>query len=477
MNKTINHKLALFVGFFAIILYSCVPTKEIRKESTKVPESFSNENADTLNTVKTPWKTFFADANLVSLIDSALVNNQELNIMMQTVALFENQIQAKKGEYLPFVNIKGGADLEKVGKDTRNGAVEESLELDGEKFPEPLSNYSIELAASWELDIWKKLRNEKKAAVLDYLSSVEGKNFMITNLVAEIADTYYELMALDNQLEIISQNLLLQQNALKIVKLQKEAAKTTELAVRRFKAEVLKTSSEKFEIEQKIIVTENKINFLIGKTPKKIVRNSNGFLNIQLDTIYSGLPSQLLENRTDIKKASFELAASKLNTKIAKANFYPSLGISAGVGVNAFKTGLLTKTPESLVYRFAGDFVGPIINRNAIKANYKNATNRQIQAVFDYEKTILNAYIEVANELSNIKNLKEIYALKENQVLTLTESIDLSTRLFLSARADYLEVLLTQREALEAKIKLVETKKDQLMANIHLYKFLGGGWN
>jgi NodT family efflux transporter outer membrane factor (OMF) lipoprotein len=477
MNKTINHKLALFVGFFAIILYSCVPTKEIRKESTKVPESFSNENADTLNTVKTPWKTFFADANLVSLIDSALVNNQELNIMMQTVALFENQIQAKKGEYLPFVNIKGGADLEKVGKDTRNGAVEESLELDGEKFPEPLSNYSIELAASWELDIWKKLRNEKKAAVLDYLSSVEGKNFMITNLVAEIADTYYELMALDNQLEIISQNLLLQQNALKIVKLQKEAAKTTELAVRRFKAEVLKTSSEKFEIEQKIIVTENKINFLIGKTPKKIVRNSNGFLNIQLDTIYSGLPSQLLENRTDIKKASFELAASKLNTKIAKANFYPSLGISAGVGVNAFKTGLLTKTPESLVYRFAGDFVGPIINRNAIKANYKNATNRQIQAVFDYEKTILNTYIEVANELSNIKNLKEIYALKENQVLTLTESIDLSTRLFLSARADYLEVLLTQREALEAKIKLVETKKDQLMANIHLYKFLGGGWN
>ena len=145
--------------------------------------------------------------------------------------------------------------------------------------------------------------------------------------------------------------------------------------------------------------------------------------------------------------------------------------------MDAFKKGLLTKTPESLVYSFAGDFVGPIINRNAIKALYKNANSKQIQAIFEYEKTILNAYIEVANELSNIQNLKKVYTFKEGQVTTLTESITLSTRLFTTARADYLEVLQTQREALEAKIALVETKKDQLMANIHLYKFLGGGWN
>jgi len=477
MNKTHHYRLLFFMGFLALGLYSCVPVKEIRKESSNVPKNFGKDFIDSLNTAQTSWKQFFADPNLIALIDTALVRNQELNIITQNVALFENQIQAKKGEYLPFVNIKGGADVEKVGKHTRNGAIEESLDLDGEKFPEPLSNYTVGLVASWELDIWKQLRNEKKAAVLEYLSSVEGKNFMITNLVAEIADAYYELMALDNQLEILTQNLQLQQNALKSVKLQKEAAKSTELAVRRFTAEVQKTQSETFEIAQKITVMENKINFLIGKTPSKIVRNSTAFLNIPIDSVYAGLPSQLLENRTDIKRASLELEASKLNTKIAKANFYPSLGISASVGLNAFKTGLLTKTPESLVYSFAGDFVGPIINRNAIKALYKNANSKQIQAIFEYEKTILNAYVEVANELSNIQNLKKVYAFKEGQVTTLTESIILSTRLFTSARADYLEVLLTQREALEAKIALVETKKDQLMANIHLYKFLGGGWN
>lgn len=145
--------------------------------------------------------------------------------------------------------------------------------------------------------------------------------------------------------------------------------------------------------------------------------------------------------------------------------------------MDVFKKGLLTKTPESLVYSFAGDFVGPIINSSAIKALYKNANSKQIQTIFKYEKTILNAYIEIANELSNIQNLKKVYTFKEGQVTTLTESITLSTRLFTSPRADYLEVLLTQREALEAKIALIETKKVQLKANIHLYKFLGGGWN
>ncbi|WP_445749545.1 TolC family protein [Polaribacter sp.] len=476
MNNLHHYKSLFFVGILALVLHACVPVKDIRKAQTHVPENYGTTPIDSVNTAKTSWKQFFADPYLIALIDTALVRNQELNIMTQSVALFENQIQAKKGEYLPFVNIKGSADVEKVGKHTRNGAVEESLHIDGEEFPEPLRNYSVGLVASWELDIWKQLRNEKKAAVLEYLSSVEGKNFMITNLVAEIADAYYELMALDNQLDILHQNLQLQQNALKILKLQKEAAKTTELAVRRFTAELQKTQSETFEIAQRITETENKINFLIGKTPSKISRNSASFLNIPIDSVYAGIPSQLLENRTDIKKASLELEASKLNTKVAKANFYPSLGISAGVGLNAFKTGLLTKTPESLVYSFAGDIVGPIINRNAIKALYKNANSKQIQAIFEYEKTILNGYIEVANELSNIQNLKNVYAFKEGQVTTLTESITLSTRLFTSARADYLEVLLTQREALEAKIALVATKKDQLMANIHLYKFLGGGW-
>ena len=166
-----------------------------------------------------------------------------------------------------------------------------------------------------------------------------------------------------------------------------------------------------------------------------------------------------------------------MNVKIAKANFYPSIGIKAGIGLQAFKTKYLTSTPESLLYSLVGDVVSPLINRNAIKAEYSNANSRQLQAVFEYEKAILNGYIEVANTLSNINNLKENYELKEKQVDAMTEAIDLSIQLFRSARAEYTEVLLTQREALDSKIEIIETKRDQFLANVKIYQALGGGWN
>ena len=461
-----------------VSMYSCVPTKIVRNENKTVPELYQNEAIDTLNTATVNWKDFFSDPNLITLIDTALANNQELNMMLQYVSMTKNEIQAKKGDYLPFFNLYAGAEVEKVGEFTRNGAVEKHLKVrEDEEFPEPLTNFQAGISASWELDVWKKLRNGKKAAVLEYLASVEGKNFMVTQLVSEIASAYYELMALDNQLTIIEQNLDLQQNALKMVKLQKEAARVTQLAVRRFDAEVLKNQSNKYKIKQRIVETENLINFLVGRYPQTITRSSEDFISKPIDSLNVGVPSQLLANRPDIRKAELELSASKLNVKVAKANFYPSIGIKAGVGLEAFKPKFLTSTPESLLYSLVGDVVSPLINRNAIKAEYNTASDQQLQAVFEYEKTILNAYIEVVNLLSNVKNLNESYSLQEEQVKALTQSIDLSLRLFRSARAEYTEVLLTQREALDSKIEIIETKRDQFLAHVKLYQSLGGGWN
>lgn len=193
--------------------------------------------------------------------------------------------------------------------------------------------------------------------------------------------------------------------------------------------------------------------------------------------MYVGVPSQLLINIPDIRKAEYELSAAKLDTKVAKANFYPSFTLRAGVGVEAFKLKYITTTPESLLYTIAGDVVAPLINRNAIKAAYYNANDMQLQAIFDYEKTVLNAHVEVLNGMSKIENLKQIYGQKEKQVTALTNSIKITNTLFKAARADYMEVLLTQRDALEAKLDLVEAKKQQLMARVNMYKSLGGGWN
>jgi multidrug efflux system outer membrane protein len=479
INK--NKKIVNGIGVILITLMfvSCAVPYAIRnKENKAVPSSYNGTKDSTNNSAKVKWKDFFTDPYLINLIDTALINNQELNIVLQEINIAKNEARARKGAYLPFVGIGAGAAVEKVGRYTSQGANDANTDImPGRATPDPLPNFVIGANASWEVDIWKKLRNSRRSAIFRYLSTTEGKNFMVTNLITEISNSYYELMALDNQLDILKKNIEIQQNALEIVKLEKEAAKVTELAVRRFEAEVLKNQSRQFYISQKITETENRINFLAGRFPQRVPRNSQTFPDLALDTVYTGIPSQLLENRRDIKRAEQDLAAARLDVKAAKADFFPSFRIGAGVGYRAFDPKFLIQTPQSLIFSLAGELVAPLINRNAIKANYYSANSRQVQAIYNYERTILNAYVEVANQVSNINNLKKSYDLKEKQVQALTKSIDISTGLFKSARADYMEVLLTQRDALESKFELIETKMQQMNARVNIYRALGGGWN
>lgn len=477
MSKSIKLIYTAVTGM-TLIFSSCKsPSLVTKTENNKVPASY-NDNSDTTNSAQITWKQFFTDPYLAALIDTALQNNQELNIMLQEIQVAKNDIREKKGEYLPFVRLKAASELEKVGRYTSKGSSEATTEIKpGKETPDPLPDHMIGAFATWEVDIWHKLRNAKKSAVSRYLATVEGKNFMVTHLVSEIANSYYELLALDNQLAILRRNIDLQTNALKIVKMQKKSARVTELAVRRFEAQVLGTQSLQYNIRQQIIETENRINFLVGRFPQPVQRSTEDFSSLIPKTVYAGLPSQLLKNRPDIRQAENDLAASKLDVQVARANFYPTLDISAAVGLQAFNPSYLIQTPESMLYNMAGDLVAPLVNRNAIKARYYSANAKQIQAVYEYERTILNAYIEVVNQLSKINNLEESYKLKAQQVEALTQSITISNNLFKSARADYMEVLMTQRDALESKFDLVETKMQQMNAMVNVYKALGGGWN
>ncbi|WP_276481644.1 TolC family protein [Paraflavitalea pollutisoli] len=465
------------IACIALLYPACkIPVLTNREANNKTPDSYAGSQ-DSTNSGSVAWNTFFTDPHLRALIDTAIKNNQELNITLQEIKITRNEIQARKGEYLPFVGVKAGAGIDKVGRYTSQGAGDATTEIKpGKEMPEPLPDFLIGAYATWELDVWHKLRNATKASVNRYLATVEGRNFVITNLIAEIANSYYELLALDNQLAIVKQNIAIQQNALEIVKAQKEAARATELAVRKFEAEVLNTKSLQFGIQQQITETENRINFLLARFPQPIQRDAQAFNKDMLTPVHAGLPSQLLVNRPDIRQAELELTASKLDVQVARAQFLPSIGLSASLGYNAFSPGLLFKTPESLLYSLAGDLMAPLVNRNAIKAGYSNANAKQTQAIYQYERTILNAYIEVANQLSNIGNLEKSYALKAQQVEALTQSISISGDLFKSARADYMEVLLTQRDALESKFELLETQKQQMNAVVNIYRALGGGW-
>ena len=275
----------VLIATVAITVSACKSLKIDQKiENKNTPASYSGSQ-DTTNTADIKWRDFFKDQYLIALIDTALKNNQELNITLQEINLAKAEVRAKKGEYLPSAGVVAGAGVEKVGEYTRDGAVEKNLPIhDGKAFPEPLGDFTIGLNASWEIDIWRKLRNSKNAASSRYLASLEGKNFMVTNLVAEISESYYELMAYDNKLLILQQNLEIQKNALEIVKMQKIAGEVTELAVKKFEAEVYKNQSHLFYLKQQIIEAENRINFLVGRFPQTVQRNSAAFQQMVLET-------------------------------------------------------------------------------------------------------------------------------------------------------------------------------------------------
>lgn len=474
-----KHKLyrGLAIVGLGLFITACIPAVTNRDVNKAVPEAYYS-STDTVNIAQINWRDFFTDQYLLALIDTALKNNQELNIILQEINMSENEIMARKGEYLPFVNLGTGAGVEKVGRYTSQGANDANTDIEpGKAMPDPLGDYMIGAFATWEVDIWHKLRNAKESAVNHYLASIEGKNFMVTNLVSEIANSYYELLALDNQLALIQEYITIQNNALKIVRTQKEAGEVTELAVRKFEAEVLNTQSKQYDVQQMITETENHLNFLLGRFPQPITRDIQTFNAPLPDTLQAGIPSQLMENRPDIRQSEYELTAAKLDLKVARAQFYPSFSITAGLGFDAFNPAYFVKAPESIIYGLAGELSAPLVNRKAIKADYFNANAKQLEVVYHYEQTILNAYVEVANQVSKVNNLKKSYDLKNQEVQVLNQAILVATELFKSAKADYMEVLLTQRDALGSRLELIEYKKMQLMTMVNLYRALGGGWN
>ena len=466
----------------SLTLVGCrAPMVTVIKDEVKenLPQNFSQEERQDVNANSgtTPWRQFFTDPNLVGLIETALKNNQELLITLQEIEIAKSGVLAKKGKLTPTVSAGIGAGLKKAGRYTSEGAGDATTEIEpGREMPDPLGNFEGGLMANWEIDIWKKLRTEKEAAVAHYLSTVEGKNFVLSNLIEEVADNYYELLALDNQLDIIQQYIRLQERALEISKIQKEAAAATELAVKKFEAELAKSKAAEYTIRQDITEKENQINALLGRYPQPIVRTKESFMSTMPQTVYTGIPSQLLANRPDIKQAELELQAAKLDVQAARKEFYPSLEISATLGLEAFKPSYLVKLPESIAYNLAGELAGPLINKSAIKANFQTADAKQIQSLYEYDKTILHAYLDVANLMSKVKNIDQYYQMKSQETKALDQSIDIANQLFKNSRADYLEVLLNQRDALDAKMELIEAKQKQLSTVVDIYKSLGGGW-
>lgn len=444
------------------------------KVKEQMPTHFKQDSVAETQASVTPWREFFTDKTLVALIDTALANNQDLKITLQQIAMAKSNVLYRQGIMQPSASVGGSIGISKSGRYTSQGAGNATTQIEeGKDMPNPLMDYQFGFNANWEVNLWHKLSSGKRSAVEHYLASIEGRNAVLSALISQIAGSYYHLLALDNKLDLIRQYIDLQKKAVDIAKIQKSADTDTELAVEKFEAELSKARSQEYSLQQEITESENNLNLLLGRYPTTIERKKETFLSTDLQMITTGIPSDLLKNRPDIRQAEHELASAKWNVEAARKEFLPSLNISASIGLDAFNPTYLTRVSKSLAFSVLGGLTAPLINKKAIQANFQVADAQQIEALYEYDKTLLTAYSEVCTLMSKIKNLGRYYQLKEEESDKLDHSVKVARLLYLNNRCTYLDVLMDEREALDARIELVEAKEQQLSGTVEVYRSLG----
>lgn len=459
-----------------LIMGGCsVPRIQETNEKTELPAGFRGAQ-DTVSSAEVSRRVIYPSKHLADLIDTVIRNNYDQLMAVQRIRAAQAYVTQARSFMAPQVNIAAVPAIRKFGLYTMDGAGNAATDIKpGVVVPEHLPDFFFGVQASWEVDLFGKLKNRNKAAVARFFASREGLNLLHTNLVAETAGLYYELLAADQDLRVLDQTIQLQEEAIELVKVQKQAAVVNELAVQQFEAQLLSMRSMRLDIQQLIIALETRLNMLAGRLYQPIKRDTSFFAEGSLPLIKEGLPAALLRNRPDIKQAEWALAATKADLRSARAAFFPSLNLLASVGIQGYDPSILFRLPESIAYSLVAGLAAPLLNKRFIKGEFARAEAEQMEAMYRYKEVVTRSYNEVFEELSNINNLQQVYQLKQLETAKLYQSIQTAAELFRTGRADYLEVLITRQNALRTNMELITTRKNQYLAAINLYKALGGG--
>jgi NodT family efflux transporter outer membrane factor (OMF) lipoprotein len=452
------------------VVTSCkIATPPALPPAAEIPDTFIG-NRDSATVADVRWQDFFTDPHLVELIKTALQNNLDLLTAVQRVEMARADFAVRRGALLPSLSGVASADVGNVDKNMLGSTAQD------QQLPNMQEEYFLGLQSSWEADLWGKLKNRKKAAYSRFLASQKGRHLVTTSVIAEIARLYYDLLSVDNELEVVRKNIKFQEIALQIIEIQKMGGRATELAVQQFTAQLLSTRALEKEKQQHAIELETELNLLMGRYPQHIERGEDISEQPLPEAIHEGIPSTLLLNRPDIQQAELELIAAEADVQAARAAFLPSITISPYVGFNALKSSLLFQTPESLATGVLAGVTAPIFDKKRIRAQFNRSVAERAEAYYNYQKTIIRGYGEVVNNIRSIENLEGIYALKEQQVAALQKAVSTSNVLFTSGYATYLEVITAQKSVLEAELELANVKKGIFHSVIGLYRALGGGW-
>lgn len=461
------------VVLFAVILAGCSVGKNYKRPDLKAPQQFSTTVSAGDSSVATKsWKEFFTDTTLVRLIDKAIAGNYDLQLAIQRIAISQSYAKQARAAWLPAWSAQASASTSNPSENSLNG-----ISLSNFLGTNHIEDFTLSTSISWEIDIWGKIRRQKQAALADYLQSFEAGRAIQTQLVAQVANAYYNLLMMDAQLAIAKRNVLLSDSIVQMIQLQKTAGEVTELAVQQAKAQQQNAALLVPQFEQAIALQENGLRLLLGDWPGAVSRTVELGNIVVTDTILAtGVPIDLLSHRPDVRASEKALVAANARVGVAQGNMYPSLNLTATGGLNAYEASNWFSMPASLFSSVAGSLTQPIFQRRALRTQLEVAKAEREQRVIEFRQSVTGAVHEVTNALVKLDKLKTQQDVATTRAETLQQAVQNARLLFRSGMANYLEVITAQTNALQAELAKADVTRQQLSARVELYQSLGGGW-
>lgn len=463
-TKYINHIILL--GLSASIGFtSCQVTNKYKSPDIDTSNLFREQVAVDTNTVANiPWQTYFSDPLLQAYIDEGLQTNHNLQIAVSRIKQAEATLSTAKAAYFPDVSLVAQA--------------EHLRSSNGNKGKDVLgyysTNYSLGISASWELDVWGKLNRQSRARYAQFLNSHAYKDLIQTSLIANIATSYYTLLALDEQLRITEETVGLLKEGTQTMQSLMDAGMLNGASVEQSKSLQYSTEVTVPAIKSQIRQTENSICVLLGRKPGNIDRSTIARQSIMED-LDTGIPAQLLSKRPDVRQAELEFRSAFELTHVAKASFYPSIRLSSGtVGYGANTLSDFFK-PENIFANIIGGLTQPLFARKQLIGNLKIAKAQQEEALLNFEKAVLVAGVEVSDILFSYQSSIDKNPIRLKQVESTATAVHFTKQLLKAGEADYTEVLTAEQNLLRAQLEQVSDKLEQLQYSVNLYRALGGG--
>lgn len=455
----------IFCILICIGMVSCISVKPYREPVTDTSDLFGEDvKEDTASIATIPWYTYFNDPYLNILIDAGLNNNFDLQIALTRIQQAEANLSMARAAYFPTAALSATVQHNRFSEPGS-----------GDVLRNHTNQFTLGLVSTWELELWGKLSSHSRANYATLLASYSYRNLVQTTMIANIANYYYSLLALDEQLRITRETLKLLQESSETMQAMMEAGMLNGAAVQQSLGLQYATEASIPDLESQIRHTENALNLLLGRKPGTVARSTIHNQSVPEELEY-GLPMQMLAQRPDVRQAELNFRTAFELTNVARASFYPSITLNSGsmVGFSHNKLSHFFR-PENLIANIIGGLTQPIFAQNQLRGNLKIAKAQQEEALLTFEQTVLSAGSEVADILATFDAALKKAESRTHQIEALETAVYFTGELLTAGEANYTEVLNAQQSLLQAQLNQVNDKLEQLQAAVNLYRALGGG--